>query len=95
LSTLSPQTLLAAIARSLSQEGKVLSGTVDGSMMSFSSLAVVLLAEPCSPWRTRIGKGPSGCMAPRSQEMISTRSFSVFTLKNRPISSIVAEVSPG
>jgi len=34
LSTLSAQTLLAAIARSLSQEGRVLRGTVDGSMRS-------------------------------------------------------------
>ena len=84
LSKFNTQELLAAMIRSLSECGRVLSGTDDGSITLLSSLAVILLALPCSPCSKRIGKGPSGLIVPTNQPAINRNAASLSRFKNSP-----------
>src|SRR5437016_5435116 len=61
------QELFAAITRSLGSLGGVRTSDVDGSMILRRSFTMVLLADPCSPWRIKIGNGPVGRQAATSQ----------------------------
>src|SRR5260370_34938937 len=62
------QELLAAISKSLSSLGGVRTSANEGSMILRNSFTIVLFADPCSPWRIRIGYGPLGRQVGTSQE---------------------------
>ena len=55
LSKATHQELVAAITRSRSFRGVVLSGAVEGSTSDLMRRSAVLLAEPCSPWKRSTG----------------------------------------
>jgi hypothetical protein len=55
LSKASTHELCAAISRSCSPRGTLLTGTAEGSTIFLRMRAVVVLAEPCSPWSTSAG----------------------------------------
>jgi hypothetical protein len=52
--------LSAAMYRSCSLRGVVLSGAADGSTRALTNLSALLLALPCSPWNRSTGYGPVG-----------------------------------
>src|SRR5258708_26911 len=67
------QELFAAISKSRSSRGGVLTGAVDGSTILRRIFSRLLFADPCSPWRIKIGYGPVGRQATTSHVKQSTQ----------------------
>ncbi len=63
LSSASTQLFLAAINRSRSPRGWLLTSISEGSTIARTCLVRVLLADPCSPVRLSTGYGPFGLKA--------------------------------
>src|ERR1700730_5825970 len=70
------QEFVAVINRSRPSFGGVRTSADDGSIILRRSFTIVLLADPCSPWRIRIGNGPVGRQTATSQLMQRTQLLS-------------------
>ena len=87
LSKASTQLAAAATARSRSLRGSGRNSGTTGSRSRLRTSAVTDLPEPCSPWRTSTGNGPSGIKAPRLHPTMRRNASSSSEFTNRRSSS--------